>query len=132
MAGDGVGPPQQLHRRRHIARGQRLAHGGAGDAHTCEGVAFHVRDFKALRLPALLQQRAVASALGAKAKIVAHQHITCAQTAHQHLVDKRLRWLRGQIGVKRQHHRLLYAALRQLAELVAQRANARRGQRRLI
>lgn len=56
VARDGVRPAEQL-RRRHIATGQRLAHGGAGDAQAIDDIALHAPDVKTLRAGAGFEER---------------------------------------------------------------------------
>ena len=87
-------------------------------------VAVHARHVEALGLAGRVQHGVVARALAAEAEIVTHQHIACAQPAHQHFIDESVGRLGGQPRVKRQHHRLLHTAAGQFGELVAQGADA--------
>jgi hypothetical protein len=88
MAADAVGPPQQRGGTRHVAGGQRLAHGRAGHAQAVHLVAEHARHVEALALAGGVQHGVVAGAARAEAEVVTHQHIAHAQAAHQHLVDE--------------------------------------------
>ena len=73
-----------------------------------------------------IEHLVVASATGAKAEVIAHQHVAGMQAIDQHLIDEILGTLAGQGLVKRQDHDLVDAAALQLAELVAQRGDAGR------
>ena len=71
-----------------------------------------------------VQHAVVARTLGTKAEVVAHQHIACAQPAHQHFTNDGLSRLRCQPSVKGKNDALVNAALGQFEQLVAQRGNA--------
>jgi hypothetical protein len=126
MAADAVRPAQQRGGARHVAVGQRRAHGGTRHAQAMHLVALHARDVEALRGAGRVEQRVVAGSFGAEAEVVAHQHVARAQAAHQHALDEGIGRERGQAFVEGQHHGLIDAAALQLGQLVAQRRDARR------
>ena len=91
-------------------------------------IAVHACDVEALCLACGVEHGVVAEPSGAKAEVVAHQHVAHAQAFAQHFLDKGFGRLRCQPGVEAQHHHLVDAALFQLGEFVAQGADAGRCQ----
>ena len=87
-------------------------------------VAVHAGDFKAGRGTGRIQHGVVAGALAAEPEIITHQHVAHLQACDQHVFNEGGRALRGQTGVKGQHHGLVDAAACQLGELVAQGRDA--------
>ena len=73
-------------------------------------VAVHPGDIEALRVTRCVQHGVVARALRAESKIIAHEHVACTQAVDQYIINKALRRLGGQCGVKGQHHGLVNAA----------------------
>ncbi|TSE31240.1 hypothetical protein Ttaiw_01618 [Tepidimonas taiwanensis] len=130
VAADRVRAPEQRRGARHVARGQRLAHRGAGHAPAVDLVAEHARHVEAACLARGVQQRVVAAALRAEAKVIADEHITRVQRPNQHVVDERLGRQRRERLVEGQDHAFVDTAAAQLRQLVAQRGNARRRQLR--
>mmetsp|Transcript_70428 Transcript_70428/g.165811 ORF Transcript_70428/g.165811 Transcript_70428/m.165811 type:complete len:423 (-) Transcript_70428:2047-3315(-) len=128
MAGDRIRPPQQRGRAGHVARGQGLAHGRAADAQAAHLIAHHAGHVEAARLAGSVQRRVIALALGAKAEVVAHQHVLRAQAIDQHLADEVLRGQGGERLVEGQDDHLVHAAAFELDQLVAQRGDAGRRQ----
>ena len=128
MARNAVGPTQQTGSARHIARCQRLPHRRAGHPERSNFITTHARHVKTPLLAQLVQQRIVAQAARAKAKVVAHQHISRAQALLQNFADKGFGRHCRELGVKRQHHALVNAATRQFGQLVAQCGDAGRSQ----
>ena len=83
---DAVGRPSSA-AARHVAAGQRFAHGRADTRRPCtrsSSCAPRRSRFGA----GGVEHGVVAGALGAEAEIVAHQHVARAQAAHQHVVDE--------------------------------------------
>ncbi len=128
VAADRIRPAEQCGHARHVALGQRRAHGRARHAQAMHLVALHARHVEALRLARTVEQGIVARAPGAETEVVAHQHVAGTQTAHQHLLNEGLRRQRGERFVEAQHHDLRHAAALELGQLVAQRRDAWRRQ----
>ena len=59
-------------------------------------VAVHARHIKTVGVTGGVQRGVVTRALGAKAEVVAHQHVARLQAAQKHVVNKGLRALAGQ------------------------------------
>ena len=91
MAADAVGVAKQAGGASHIACGQRFTYRGARDALAVHFVALHARHVETGRIARGIEHRVVAGAAGAEAKVVADQHIACAQATQQHVVDESLR-----------------------------------------
>ena len=131
MAADAVGPTEQGSRARHIAGGQRIAHGRTRHPQAMHLVAAHARHVEAqasrLRLAGRIEHGVVAGTLGAKAEVIAHQHIARMEPPNEHVVDEGLRGERGKAVVEGHHDGLIDAASGQFAKLVAQRRDACRG-----
>ena len=93
-------------------------------------VAQHARHVEALarrlRLAGRIEHGVVTRTLGAKAEVVAHQHIARIQPPNEHVVDEGLRGERAKPVIEGHDDGLIDAASSQLAELVAQRRDARR------
>ena len=87
-------------------------------------IAVHPGDFKAGCGTGGVQHGVVPCALAAEPEIITHQHVAHLQAGDQHVFNEGGRALRGQPGVKGQHHGLVDAAAGQLGELVAQGRDA--------
>ena len=88
-------------------------------------VAVHARHVKAVGGACGVEQGVVPGAFGAKAEVVADQHVPRSQTVDQHPLHKALRALGRQRGVERQHHHLVHTAVRQVGNLVPKGAHTR-------
>jgi hypothetical protein len=128
MAAHAVGPAQQRLDLRQVTGSQRGAHGGTRDTQAVHLVAHHARDVEAPLRPGGVEHGVVAGPAGSEVEVVADQHVTRAQPAHEHAVDEVLRRHRGQAIVEPCHHHMVDAAALQLGQLVAQRGDARRRQ----
>ncbi len=126
MAADAVGVAEQAGGASHIACGQRFAYRRARHTLAVHFVALHARHVETGRIARGIEHRVVAGAAGAEAKVVADQHVACAQAAQQHVVDEGLRRLRREALVEAQHDGLLDAAAFEFGQLVAQVGDARR------
>ena len=79
------GPAEQRLGARHVAGGQRGAHGRARDARAVHLVADHARDVEAARRAGGVEHRVVAGAARAEAEVVADQDVARAEPGDQHV-----------------------------------------------
>ena len=83
-----------------VAGGQRLAHGGTGDALAVDFDGVHGLDAEAVLLPGLLQHGEIAGAALAEAEIVADDQVPHRQAAHQDALDELLGGQRRELAVE--------------------------------
>ena len=125
-AGNRIRPPEQLCRHRHVARRQRLAHGGGRGALAGGFDGMQRFGFEAMLLAELLQQREIAGAAGAETEIVADQHITRIQAANQDALHEFFRRQRGEGFAEAADMHMRDAERAQDFQLLAQRGQPRR------
>ena len=128
MARDAIRPAQKPGCILHAAMPQSVADGRTGHAQSMHLVAVHAGHVKTVSHASRIQHAVVARALCAKPEVVTHQNVPCPQAFAQYTVNKFLRRKRGKLGIKGQHHRLVHAAIGQVAQFVAQSSHPCRGQ----
>ncbi len=120
------GRPSSAAAAAHVAGGERGAHRRARDAQAVHLVAHHAGDVEAVARAGGVEHRVVAGAARAVAEVVADEDVARAEARDEHVGDERLGRLRREGGVEAHHHGLGDAAALELAQLVAQRRDARR------
>ena len=126
LAVDDVGAPQQACRVFHVAGCQRPAHAGTGHPFAVDRNTAHRFDSESMRGTGSLQQREIASAPLAEAKIVTNDQMASTQAVDQHLRNELVGRQRREAGVEAADHGLLDTGIGQQFELFAESRQARR------
>ncbi len=121
---DGITVTEQAAGMFQVTGGQRLAHGGTGDAHAGLRHRAHLLDFEAELGTSGLEISEIAGALGAEAEIIAHQQPARVQAIHQNIAHELVGRLPGEMRVEMLHDHAVDALAAQAFQLVAQQGDA--------
>lgn len=122
---DLVRPPQTVFCRGKITFGQRFAYAGAADPAIIMTDRIHALHAETLCGADLLQQREIAFAFLAKAKIIAHIQVPDTHTVQKHLLHEFLGSQRSQVHIEFEQHHTIDTATADMDELFTQARQAR-------
>ncbi len=118
--------PEQVVDGRAVAGSKCRPDARARNALAVEQHVRHADDVPAAGPEVRARERDVTDAPGTEAKILPHDHRARTERAGDHVVEERLRRVRGERAIEAQHERFIDAGARKGVDALAQRRNLRR------